>query len=1793
MLEQGSRLGSTQPSVGDGETIIDIFRQRVTERPNSQAFIFLADGQTEGASLTFAELHLRARSIAALLASLEASDEPVLLVYPAGAGFISSFLGCLFARAIAVPVPPPELAGKVERLAAIAADVRPRIALTTRSVLSEVEAKLSGAPELKSLSWIATDEIGTQQVDEHQAPSVGQNTLAFLQYTSGSTSRPRGVMVTHKNLLHNQRLIQKAFNQTEQSVILSWLPHYHDMGLIGGLLQPLYLGARLVLMSPQAFLRSPLSWLRAISDYKVTTSGGPDFAYDLCAQIATHKDCSKLDLSSWAVAFNGSEPVRAETIDKFTRAFEPFGFRRESFFPCYGLAEATLLVSAGRVASQPLVGIFQKDALRENRVIETGDSRQLGCSLASSGHIPIENRVLIVNPESLELCSPDHVGEIWVDGPGVAEGYYNDPELTRQTFQAYVAGTGWGPFLRTGDLGFIKDRELFVTGRHKDLIVVRGQNYHPQDIEMTVHRNCPELRKGCGAAFSVDVEGRERLVIVYEVKARQPRNPNKVTEAIRQSVAEDHQLSVYSIALIRKGSIPRTSSGKIRRSACRDLFLRDKLDALIQWTEPASLQGRNLAFQNPALIDTASLGSVWAAEEWLASFLSVKLGLEAGAVDISQPVSRYGLDSLAAVEIIHHLETSLGISISLTTLFESPSISELARHLFQLVEERARIAPAAPEATKSIDEFALSRGQRALYFLHQLEPRIPINNISIQGIVRESLDTAGLREAFQNLVDRHPSLRTNFILASEGPIQRVQPDGELYFREVDATAWGEQEFNDSVFEETDHRFDLEKEALLRVTVYKRARESRLLIVIHHIAVDFWSIGLLADELEHSAAGRKLERPAASSFSDYVEWQEQLLAGDEGEQLWAYWKEKLSGQLPVLALPTDRVRPAAQTCACGFESFRLPVKIADRLSQLSRMSGTTLFMSLAAAFEILLYRYSGQELFLGALTSGRSRSRFANVVGYFVNPVVLRVGLSDNPTFERFLSRMRATVLEAFQRQDYPFSLLVERLQQGRDASRSPLVQAMFLYQSSHLPEQQVLTRLAVGEDAGKVKLGETEVEFLPFNQRATQFDLTLKMTTSGRSLGGSFEYNSDLFDPSTIRRMIDHFSTLIEGGSQYPQLPISDLPMLREAERRQLLVEWNNTRIDYPNNECIHGLIEQQAAQTPDAIAVIFEEEQLSYSALNARANQLANHLIELGVGPESHAGICISRSIGMVIGLLGILKSGAAYVPLDPRFPSERLSLMVEDSRLSAVVTEQRLVGVFPTGAANIVSLDTDCNTIRRQNIKNPASKVYSENLAYILYTSGSTGRPKGVMVSHRNVVNLLCAMDGQLGSDKVGCWLAVTNISFDISVVEMFWTLSRGFRVIVYPDHYQVADRASASLSVPSEIKKHGITHLQCTPSLIRMLTFDPEADTALRILKKITLGGEALSFSLARQVQDAMIEGDLYNSYGPTETAIYSTSDLIERPPASITIGRPVGNTEVYILDHKLEPSPIGVAGLLYIGGEGVSRGYLNSPELTAEKFIPDPYSDNPGARLYAAGDLSNHLQNGKIKYLGRQDHQVKLRGHRIELGEIEAALDRHPAVVQSAALLLEDSRADHRLVAYVASVPGTSLNTSEMREFLKARLPGYMIPPVLIRVDSMPLTPGGKIDRKALPSAGQYMAENEEGVELPRTRLEEVLVSLWAEVLDLDEVGIHSDFFKIGGHSILASRLVARIRETFQVDLALRTIFEVPTIAQLAEVIAVSPEEKWRVEKIAELLISIAGYSNDEVDALLSNNSYIDR
>ena len=1030
----------------------------------------------------------------------------------------------------------------------------------------------------------------------------------------------------------------------------------------------------------------------------------------------------------------------------------------------------------------------------------------------------------------------------------------------------------------------------------------------------------------------------------------------------------------------------------------------------------------------------------------------------------------------------------------------------------------------------------LSIAQERLWFLSQLDPDSALYNEPTAVRLRGSLDIQALKSALVAILERHEILRTTLLLTEEAaPVQLINDCRPIDLPVIDLSSRPrekrEDELQSLLVDLTKRPFDLTRDFPWRATLLKLgSAEHVLLLVTHHISSDEGSGEIMWRELvtlyRAFAAGKPNPLPELpTQYPDYVVWQRQWLKGAAAENHLAYWKQQLS-DVSALELPTDRPRPAVQTFRGGKQSFQFSQSLSEQLKAFRSEEGVTLFTTLLAAFKTLLHRYTGQDdIPVGSPIAGRTSAELEGLIGLFANTLVFRTDLSGNPTFRELLDRVRKVTLAAHEHRDLPFEKLIDEIHLDRDLSRSPLFQVMFAHQNAprKVPELPGLS-----------------VSSVEINNETAKFDLSLRTWDEPHGLRGELEYSTDLFDAATIRRMLGHFETLLQAIVTNPDRRIFNLPILAKMEKHQLLVEWNDTKKDYPKDKCIHQLFEAQVERSPDSVAAVFADHQVTYRELNSKANELAHYLRKLGVGPEILVGVCVERSLDMIVGLLGILKAGGAYVPLDPAYPKERLAFVLQDAQVSVLLTQQRLLATLPTTyGTQVLCLDTDWAQVARQIDTNPDNRTTSKNLAYVIYTSGSTGKPKGVAIEHFSAATFLLWAHSVFTKEDLTGVLASTSICFDLSVFELFAPLTCGGKIIL----------AENALALPGLSAASEVTLINTVPSamaeLVRLNGIPPSVRT-------INLAGEALSTSLVQQIYETTSAKRVYDLYGPSEDTTYSTYAL-RTPHGPKTIGRPISNTRVYVLDGHMDPVPIGILGQLYIGGDGLARGYFNRPDLTAEKFIPDPFSGSPGARLYNTGDLARYLPDGNIEFIGRVDNQVKLRGFRIELGEIESVLVQHPEVQAAAAIVREDTPGAKRLVAYIVPEKAEAIPTKELRSYLGSKLPDYMVPSAFVTLAKLPLTPNGKVDRRALPTPDQR-SNLEETFIAPSTPTEQAMAKIWANLLKLERVGIHDNFFELGGHSLLALRLISQINETFGKKLPLAAVFQAPTIEQLTRLVA---------------------------------------
>ena len=1501
------------------------------------------------------------------------------------------------------------------------------------------------------------------------AAAVGPNDLAYVAFTSGSTGTPKGILGEHAPLSHflGWHAETFGFGPDDRFSLLSGLAHDP---LLRDLFTPLTVGATLCIPSGGIYEdpRSLVDWLAAerVSVMHLTPA---------LAQMLTHGATAETALPDLRRAFFGGDRLTGRDIAGL-QALAP----NVACFNFYGATETPQAMGWHAVTAEET---------------EAGD-QVLPVGLGIDGV-----QLLVLNRRDL-LTGFAELGEIAVRTPYLSRGYLGDEALTLQRFPANPAtGDPKDRVYRTGDLGrYREDGQVEFAGRADAQVKIRGFRIELAEVEAAVSRH-PHVT--AVAVLAVEEEGERRLV-AYVV----PRQESLASPALRAFLADRLPAYMVPSAFVFLDRLPLTPNGKLDRRA---------LARLAAPRETLAEVGRVLP-RTPI-------------EEMLAELWTDLLKIE--GLSVHDSFFDLGGHSLLATQMVSRVREAFGVELPLRRLFETPTVAGLAAAVeaARLGDQRPVAPPIVPRTSTS--ESPLSFSQERLWILDQLEPGNASYNMPVALRLQGLLDVNALAASFTEIVRRHEVLRTVFASHDGRPVQVIREPAPFDLHVVDVES--EPTARRLAATEASRPFDLAQGPLLRASLLRLAPDDHLLIAnMHHIVSDGWSMGIFVAEIAALygayVAGRPSPLPDLQvQYADFAEWQRSWLSGEVLERQMRYWRERLAGAPALLELPTDRPRPPVQTFNGLRRSFVLPPELSEALMALTRRTGTTPFMLLLAAFEVLLHRYTGaDDIVVGTPIANRTRKEIEPLIGFFVNTLVLRNELGDEPAFADLLARVREGALGAFAHQDLPFERLVEELRPERHLAYSPLFQVMFTLQNAPMASL----------DLPGLTLSPVESA-----NRASRFDWTLSFSATPGGMGGYLEYNTDLFDGATIGRALQSLETLLAAVAADPGARVSELPLLPEAERWQVLEAWNDTPAPAWESP-VHELFAAQAARTPDATALVCRGEALSYSELDRRSSRVAGLLASLGAGPDVPVALAMERSLEMVVGLLGIWKAGAAYLPLDPAYPEDRLAFMLEDSEAPILVTH----GALPDRAwsGKVVRLSPGGDVEETSGVPTGSGP---DHLAYILYTSGSTGRPKGVQVTHRALANFLGAMRREPGLDPEDVMVAVTSLSFDIAGLELWLPLLIGARVVL-----AAREEAADGLLLRDLVETSGGTVLQGTPATWRLLI---AAGWQGGSTFKALCGGEAFPPALASALRERA--GSVWNLYGPTETTVWSSVAAVEQVAegAPVSIGRPIDATEIYLVDPNGEPVPVGVPGELRIGGVGLARGYLGRPDLTAERFVPNPFGDGGRDRLYRTGDLARWRPDGTLECLGRIDHQVKLRGFRIELGEIEAALARHPAVAQAAAAIRgEEERS--QIVAYVVARPDAGpIDATEIRVAVRRSLPDYMVPTTVMELDALPLTPNGKVDRKALPEPERARTAAKEYV-APSTPVEEILAGIWAGVLGMGEesrVGAHDNFFDLGGHSVLAIQIVARARQA-GLDLTPMQIFQHPTVAGLAAVASVS-------------------------------------
>ncbi|WP_148713629.1 non-ribosomal peptide synthetase [Chitinolyticbacter meiyuanensis] len=1703
-------------------------RQLAAERPTDTALVVVdeVDGVARDRAIDYRTLDARVKALAATLQRQFGPGGRVLLLLDNDDHYVVAFFACLYAGLVAVPVFPPESSRPqhVARLLGIVADARACCILTIEAMHGLVEG---AAQRLNAVSVLVVDQPGDTCAEDWIEHIPRADDIAFLQYTSGSTSDPKGVMVSHGNLMANERAIEEGLAVRADDVFVSWLPLFHDMGLIGGMLQPIHRGIKLVLMTPRFFLERPARWLEAIARHRGTISGGPDFAYRLCLERINETQAQAFDLSSWRLAFSGAEPVRHDTLAEFCERYAAAGFASGAVYPCYGLAEATLFVTGGTRGHGMVAGRFAAAGLAAGRADIAGD----GTTLVGCGHAPSGHAVQIVDPATLRVLANDEVGEIWAAGPSIAVGYWNRPDATGETFVEH-GGRRW---LRTGDLGFVHAGELYITGRAKDMIIVRGHNLYPQDIERAIEAEVELVRKGRVAAFAMKGAAGEGIGVAAELPRGTQRlvSADALVEVLSSVVSELCGEPLSVVVLLNPGALPKTSSGKLQRSACRKGWQARTLDAYAIHEFGAWASGGStvpVADKVPLAPFEAELAALWRRVLRLP---------EHAALARDAHFFTHGGNSIAAAQLAALVAERWQLAMPLRTLFEQPRLADMAAALLRAREAGGQPAPAAiaPRRAEQGELLPLSHAQQSQWFLWQLDRDSTAYHISAALQLSGPLDARWLEAAFNDLVARHESLRTVFGQHADGSAwQRVLPATSFALARIDLSqmpaASREERTRDALQALHATPFDLTAGPLLRAAlVHLGPNEQVLAVTLHHIVADGASMQVIVDELATGylahAAGAGSSEPLPLQYADYTLWQRERLAAGLATQQLDWWRAALGEEQPVLSLPLDHPRQPQARYRAGRQRIELPATLQSAVRTAAQAADATPFMVLLAAYQAVLYRHTGQhDIRVGVPVAARNHPQLAGLIGFFVNTLVLPAQLHGRMPLADLLAQVRQAALGAQEHQDLPFEQLVGALQRGRSLSQSPLFQVAFNYVQEDLSAFARWPGMAVRR--------------LALPEQHAQFDLTLEVRESSDGvLALELVYAAELFEPATMARFGNAYQRMLAALANTGDIAIGDVALLNDDDRAQLDV-WGVNRHRYDDIEPVHRLFARHARQRPDATALLFGEVALSYGELNRRANRLAHRLLVLGLRPESRVGVALERSVELVVGLLAILKAGAAYVPLDPDYPADRLAYIAADSGISLLLTQRSLLSLLPE-RTDVPVLTLDALDLSAERDGDPEVTVHGDQLAYVIYTSGSTGRPKGAANRHRSLTNCMRWMQDVYALGDGDTVLHKAPFGFDVSVWELFWPLTAGVRLVVaQPGDHRDPER------IVQLIERHQITTLNFVPAMLQAFLAHRGIEHRTR-LRYVICGGEAMPAHTQREALQRLAGISLQNLYGPTETTIHVTQWTCRIDgQTQVPIGRPIHHTSTHVFDADLNLVPPGVAGELYLGGLGLGRGYLGRPGLTAERFVADPF-DPEGGRLYRTGDLVRWNGEGQLEYLGRIDHQVKIRGFRIELGEVEAQLLAQPGV-REAVVVAQDGPAGARLIGYVAAHAGEAIDSAALRTALAAQLPDYMVPSALMVLDALPLNPNGKVDRKALPVAELGLRSH---YAAPHGEVEQALAAIWAELLGAERVGRHDNFFELGGHSLLLLAVLRRAEDVLPRPVSVVELFQYPTIAALAD------------------------------------------
>jgi amino acid adenylation domain-containing protein len=1783
LFESNESLKSELPMTTSFQNhgVLRLFEQKAQQTPNAIALVF------ENQQISYQELNSRSNQLANYLCAR--GVKPEVLVGICLERSIEMIVGILAILKTGGAYVPLDSNYPKDRLEFMVADTQLSLLLTTKNLNDQLFSDQQSSIPLGTVFVDTEFQDISRQSAESPISQIIDDSLAYIIYTSGSTGKPKGVQISHRNILEYLQSINQTM-QIDVNDIYLHTASFSFSSSVRQLLLPLSQGSRIVLASHEQ-IRNPISLWELIQQQGVTI-------FDTVQSV-------------WRY---GLEAL--ENLD------------RESARELLNSRLRLIVFSGGLLPCQLLQNIRHHLTTKPAIVNVYGQTETIGVSAypipsefdKSEGYVPVGypfNHVqTYVLDSDLQPVKIGDKGELHVAVNSTLRGYLNRSDLNHQQFinnpfnhdfQNGSQNDRANLLYKTGDIArYLPDGALEILGRVDYQVKIREMRIELGEIELILEQH-PNVRQSVVVAIEDALTGDRHLVgyVVAKVSVNDALNEissqlliRELRDFLKEKLPEYMQLSGFVIL----DSLPMTPNGKIDRQALPEPNFTN-----------SQTESKFVPPNNPT-------------QEILANIWADILGLE--QIGIEDNFFDLGGHSLLVIQVVLRSRQAFDVDIPLQALFESSTISSFSELILELQAQDIALVEQSIVPRIDHNSTPLSFSQEIMWFGEQLNPDSLVY-INEAFRLNGNLDIPIIQRSLEAIVAHHEVLRTNFILQDGRPMQVIRAIAPFDLEVIDLRGLAPTEIDSQLptllQQKTQERFDLESDLMLRATLFQlNDLENILLLVLHHIVSDGWSMGILRQQLTQLYNAFSTGKPNPLSplpiqYADYAWWQREWVQSGLLDKQINYWEKQLEGVNPVLNLPIDRPRPAIQKDFGANQAVVIPVDLSKALKQIARKEGVTLFMVLLAAFQILLYRYSHQEdITVGSVVAGRNRSELENLIGLFINFLALRTDLTGNPSFKELLQRVRTVSLEAYANSDLPFDKLLEYLNFERSLSYKPLFQVMFILQNTPNYHLEIEGMTGVSQKIDNLRCG---------------MDLTLQLQEYPENIRGTLTYNTDLFNHDTILRILNHFQILLEAIAKDPEQPIASLPILTASEQELFLFPYQhrvNLEINAPVDELetlVYKLFEKQARLTPNAIAVRYIDRTLTYQQLNAKANQLAHYLRSIGVGADQFVGITVERNLEMIVGIMAILKAGAAYVPLDPDYPRDRLAYMIDDAQISILLTQEQYISQLPTSEASIsetpiseiqiICLDTNWNDISTFSEENPSSINTLENIAYLIYTSGSTGQPKGVIISHQALSSFTKSAIAEYkvtSSDRI---LQFASINFDAAIEEIYCSLCTGATLVLRTDA-MIAD----SRTFLQTCGDWQVTVLDLPTAYWHQLVADLEVvnssstKTSTKInlslpdsIRLVIIGGEKVLPEAVKAWQKYVIasqkEGQLQlvNTYGPTETTVVASTYWISGNAAfsgEVPIGRAIAHIETYVLDSHLQLVPIGVAGELHIGGDSLSNGYLHRPELTATKFIPNPFSNSRKdplykglyQRLYKTGDLVRYLPDGNLEFIGRIDDQVKIRGFRIELGEIESILTQHPDVREVAIIVREETPNNKRLVAFVviSTVFQSALKSEQVREldtiksslrqFLQERLPNYMLPSAFVFLDSLPITPNGKIDRRILSNLDIANIQSDSNFVAPTNSTEEVLTKIWAEVLGVERVGIHDNFFELGGHSLLSVRLVFEMEKALKYHFPLKSLFQIGTIAEIAKFIKEQDTEESLVEDVP------VGLSIDDYRALLS-------